>query len=154
MSSVREFYDLVDDLYEKDEFLDIIESRRSDYGDLFSDELIANLVVAENGRSTGNKTDICDIIPGESATINGKVIDLGVLRKFSKGGGEGRVRNVRVDDGTGSVKLVLWDDETSRVGKDIVIGTEMTIVNGTVQDRGYGLQISPGKWGLIELNDE
>lgn len=153
MNSVREFYELVDDLYEDEEFLDIIESKRQEYGELFTDELIAYLIVAENERSVGNKTDIGDIVPGESATVQGKVIDLGVLRRFDRGKGEGKVRNVRIDDGTGSVKLVLWDDETSLVGKDIEIGTEVTVVNGTVQDKGYGLQVSPGKWGLLEFND-
>ncbi len=154
MSSVEEFHELLDDLYDREEFLDMIDAKRVEYGGLFNDELLAYLIAAENGRTTGNETDIADIVPGDSATVKGKVIDLGQLRTFKRGTGEGKVRNVRIDDGTGSVKLVLWDDETNMVGKDIVIGTELTIVNGTVQDRGYGLQISPGKWGLLELDGD
>ncbi len=153
MSSVEELYDLVDDIYDKDEFLQIISDERETYGGLFNDELIAHLIVAKEGRNMGNRTDIGNIRPGKSATINGKVTDLGILRTFKRGSGEGKVRNVRIDDGTGSVKLVLWDNETDMVGDEICMNTRLTIVNGVVQDRGYGLQISPGKWGLIEFDD-
>ncbi len=151
MSSVDECYHLVKDIMDREGFLDKIEEGRERYGDLLDQELLARLIVAGEGRNEDPAKKIGELRTGESATVTGMVVDLGVLRTFKRGAAKGRVRNLRVDDGTGSVKLVLWDDDADRVGDDIVEGCTVTVVNGYVQDRGYGLQISPGKWGMVNL---
>ncbi len=154
MSSVEEHYESIKDIYDREEFLADIEAKSELYDGLFDDELLAHLIVAEEGRNDGIIKNISDLRAGESATVIGRVVDLGVLRTFKKKGGEGKVRNVRIDDGKGSVKIVFWDDDTERLGEDIVMGCELTVVNGYVQDKGYGLQISTGKWGLITVKGE
>ncbi len=153
MTTVEEHYESVKDIYDKEDFLSEIKLKGEKYGGLFNDDLVAHIIVAEEGRNESSITDTCDLRPGEAATVTGRVVDLGVLRTFQRKGGQGKVRNVRIDDDKGSVKLVFWDDDTERVGDDIVMGCKVTIVNGYVQDRGYGLQISTGKWGMITVND-
>lgn len=150
-SSIDEHYSKVDDIYSKDEFQEKIDEIGEKYERLFNREALAHIIVAEHDRNDESMNDICEVEPGEEATIQGKVIDLGKLRTFEKNSGEGRVRNVRLDDGTGSIKLVLWDEETEMVGDEIRNGEDIRVINGYVQDRGYGLQIQPGKWGKIEL---
>lgn len=151
MPSEDDFYELVDDIYSRDEFEEIIEKKDRKYDGLFTRDVLAHLIVAENGRNRSMIKDIKELEAGEEATIEGKVVDLGSLRRFNKNGNEGKVRNVRIDDGTGTIKLVLWNEETDRVGDDITRDTELKIINGYVQDRGYGLQIQAGKWGEVRV---
>ncbi len=148
MDSIEEYYQKVEDIYSIEEFEDHIEDKRKKYDDFLDDEALAYMVVAEHGRNTDAMDHIRDIEPGEEATIKGEIVDLGQLRTFDSKNGEGRVRNVRIDDGTGSIKVVFWNEETERV-MDFEIGMKLKVINGYVQDRGYGLQISPGKWGEV-----
>lgn len=154
MESLEELYEQVKDLFGREEYYREIDERRERYGGLFDDETIARIIAAEEGRNKKVFKDISDIAAGKSASITGKVVDLGMLRTFKKGSGEGRVRNVRIDDGTGSVKLVLWDEDTDMVGSDIVHGSKLTVINGFVEDRGYGLQISQGRSGMMIIDGE
>ncbi len=153
MPSLDELYSRVDDLYDREGFEDKVHEKEEEYEGLFDEEAIAHLIVAEHDRNDSNMEDICDVEPGEEATIEGRVINLGQLRTFEKDDREGRVRNIRLDDGTGSIKLVLWDEDTEMAGEEIKTGDELRIINGYIQDRGYGLQIQTGKWGQIELRE-
>ena len=133
MTFKDDLYERVDDIYSEDEFLQKVESREKEYGGLLSKEVIAHLIVAEEGRNEEGTKDIAELEPGDEATIEGKVVDLGKLRKFDKNGKEGKVRNVRIDDGTGSIKLVLWDEETEMVGNDIDLNENIEVINGYIQ---------------------
>jgi len=154
MTPLDQYHEKVQDIYSKDEFDDLIENKKEKYDDLFDEEALAMMIVAEEGRNESAVKDIDEISPGDDATITGEVIDTGTLRTFQKSGGEGRVRNVRIDDGTGTVKLVLWDDDTDLVGDIIELGTDLRVINGFVQDKGYGLQIQAGKWGEVKVEGE
>lgn len=154
MPSVDDFYSKMDDVYDEEEFQEEIENKKEQFGGLFDEETIAQLITAEHGKNEEMIKDIEEIDPGQEATIEGTVIDLGTLRTFQNDDGEGKVRNVRIDDGTGSVKLVLWDEETEMVNEEIVAGTELKVINGYVQDKGYGLQIQAGKWGEVYIEDD
>ena len=48
----------------------------------------------------------------EHVVIQGEIVVVNRITTFPKtAGGEGRVRNIQVDDGTGSVAVPLWDDQ-------------------------------------------
>ncbi len=153
MASLEEYYELVDDIYDEEEFMDEVRRRKEEeFNGLFTEEIVARLIAAEDGRSEASiEKDISELEAGDSATVLGEVIDLGELRTFDSGGNKGRVRNIRIDDGTGSVKVTLWNEETERVGTEINLGSKIKVINGYVQDRGYGLQISGGRWGEIKV---
>lgn len=148
MDSIQEYYKKVDDIYTLQEFEDHIDKKREEYDDFLDEEALAYIIVAEHGRNDEAVDEIKDIEPGEEATVKGEIVDLGQERSFNTKNGQGKVRNVRIDDGTGSVKIVFWNEETDRV-KDFELGMKLKVINGYVQDRGYGLQISPGKWGEV-----
>lgn len=154
MPTVDELYSKVSDIFEEGEFREEIEGRSEHYNGLFDDETIARLILAEEGRDENYRTDIADLEPGKEASISGEVVDLGDLRTFDRDNGEGKVRNVRIDDGTGSIKLVLWDDKTDLVGDEIELGSQIQIFNGYIQDKGYGLQVQPGKWGEMKVDEK
>ncbi|MFW6195881.1 MAG: OB-fold nucleic acid binding domain-containing protein [Thermoplasmatota archaeon] len=148
MDSIEDYYRKVEDIFSLQEFEDLIEEKKKKYEDFLDQEALAHIIIAEHGRNNDALDDIKDIEAGDETTIKGEIVDLGQLRTFNSKNGEGKVRNVRIDDGTGSVKIVFWNEETERV-KKFEIGMELKVINGYVQDKGYGLQISPGKWGEV-----
>ena len=148
MDSIKEYYEKVEDIYSLEEFKEYIEKKRKTYDDFLDEEALAYIIVAEQGRNTEAVDHIKDIEPGDEATVKGEIVDLGQLRTFNSKNGDGKVRNVRIDDGTGSVKVVFWNEKTERV-EDFEIGMKLKVINGYVQDKGYGLQISSGKWGEV-----
>lgn len=154
MAKIEEWYEKISDIYSIDEFENKIEEKKKKYNDLFEEATLAHMIAAEEGRNECVIDDIADIEPGKEATIEGKIIDLGSLRKFENAKGRGMVRNVRIDDGTGTIKVVFWDEDTERVKDEFEIGRKLKVVNGYAQDRGYGIQISAGKWGEVRLVEE
>lgn len=150
METMEGYYELVEDIYSWDEFLERIEEIDHETDGLFEKPTIAHMIVAEHGRNTSSVSKIGELKAGQEATITGKIVDLGSLKTFSSKRGDGKVRNVRIDDGTGSVKIVLWNEETDLVD-DMILGQTLRVINGYVQDRGYGMQVSKGKWGEVVL---
>ncbi|MFP4050550.1 MAG: OB-fold nucleic acid binding domain-containing protein [Thermoplasmata archaeon] len=148
MGSIEDYYRKVEDIYSLQEFEDLIEEKKKKYEDYLDQESLAHIIIAEHGRNNDALDDIKDIEAGDETTIKGEIVDLGQVRTFNSKNGEGKVRNVRIDDGTGSVKIVFWNEETERV-KGFDIGMELKVINGYIQDKGFGLQISPGKWGKV-----
>lgn len=81
-------------------------------------------------------TDIADIIPGESYSVQGKVSEIGELREFEREDGtENVVANLRLKDETGSIRLTLWGEQ-AYVIEDLDIDSEIQIVNAYAK---YGL---------------
>ncbi|MFW6040337.1 MAG: OB-fold nucleic acid binding domain-containing protein [Thermoplasmatota archaeon] len=153
MPSEEELFALVDDIYSKEEFTDLILEKEKEFDGLLSKDTIAHLIVAKNNRNTKVIKNISDLEIGQTATIEGKVLDIGKLVDFNKNGNSGRVRNVRIDDGTGSINVVFWDGDTERIGNEIKKGCDIKVINGYVQNKGYGLQIQTGKWGEVRVID-
>jgi len=151
MPTVDELYEMVSDLYQRDEFDEKIQKRKEKFHGLFDEEALAYMLVAEEDRNKEAIDDIKDISAGDECTVEGEIIDLGTLRTFENDNGQGRVRNIRIDDGTGCIKVVFWNDETERVEEEFEKGTKIRVANGYVQDKGYGKQISTGKWGEVDV---
>jgi len=147
---VMNWYEKVDDIYSKKEFKEKIEKRKTKSNNLFTEEVTARIIVAEEGRDNSGKKKIEDLEVDKSATVKGEITNLGQTYTFEKSNGEGRVRNVTINDGTGSVKVVFWDEDVEMVEEEFSTGDTLNIINGYVQDKGYGKQISEGKWGKIE----
>lgn len=81
-------------------------------------------------------TDIADIIPGESYSIQGKVAEIGELREFEKEDGtENVVANLQLKDDTGSIRLTLWGEQ-AYVIEDLDIDSEIQIIDAYAR---YGL---------------
>jgi replication factor A1 len=81
-------------------------------------------------------TNIADVVPGESYSIQGKVSEIGELREFEREDGtESVVANLDLKDKTGSIRLTLWGDQ-AYVIEDLDIGSEVQIINAYAK---YGL---------------
>ena len=81
-------------------------------------------------------TDIADIIPGESYSVQGKVAEIGELREFEKEDGtENVVANLQLKDDPGSIRLTLWGEQ-AYVIEDLDIDSEIQIIDAYAR---YGL---------------
>ncbi len=68
-------------------------------------------------------------------------------RTFEKFGKEGRVCNAMVKDGSGEIKLTLWNEDVDKVN----IGDKIHVQNGWCSEYKGEKQLSSGKFGKIEV---
>jgi replication factor A1 len=74
-------------------------------------------------------TNIANIIPGESYSVQGKVSEIGELREFEREDGtENVVANLQLKDETGSIRLTLWGEQ-AYVIEDLDIDSEIQIID-------------------------
>ncbi len=93
------------------------------------------------------KTYISDLRPSRTATVEAVVARLEEVREVpTRGGGTKKVRNGKLQDGTGEIGLVLWGSEVDLVEA----GDRIRIVEGWVKDYQGRPQISLGRTGKIE----
>jgi replication factor A1 len=58
-----------------------------------------------------------------------------------------RIADAMLTDGTGTVKLVLWEDQIERVRE----GSTVRVLNGYTSSFRGTLQLNPGKYGRLEI---
>lgn len=79
-------------------------------------------------------------------TITGKLTDKSPIREFSKMGDPGRVCIATIEDDSGKMALVLWNDEI-----DVAeTGDNVKISDGYVKNYNGELQLTTGRDGKIE----
>ncbi|OYR48549.1 single-stranded DNA binding protein [Halorubrum sp. Eb13] len=82
-------------------------------------------------------TDIADLEIGETVDVGGGVIETDPKRTFDRDdGSEGQVRNVRIKDETGEIRVALWGDKADREIDlaDRVVFTDVEIQDGWQDD--------------------
>ncbi|GAA0726950.1 replication factor A1 [Halorubrum trapanicum] len=82
-------------------------------------------------------TDIADLEIGQTVDIAGGVIETDPKRTFDRDdGSEGQVRNVRIKDETGEIRVALWGDKADREIDlaDRVVFTDVEIQDGWQDD--------------------
>lgn len=93
---------------------------------------------------------IKDLQPRQTGVeLEGQVIEMSDVHEFSKFGKQGKVANAIIKDGTGRVKLSLWNEQIERVK----VGDTVKITNGYVGEYQGELQLTTGKFGTFEIVD-
>ncbi|OYR77242.1 replication factor A [Halorubrum sp. C191] len=98
-------------------------------------------------------TDIADLEIGQTVDIGGGVIETDPKRTFDRDdGSEGQVRNVRIKDETGEVRVALWGDKADREIElaDRVVFTDVEIQDGWQDD----LEASANWRSTVSVLDE
>lgn len=80
--------------------------------------------------------------------VEGTVTELSDVRTFQKFGKPGRVRNGKVKDDSGEVKLTLWNEQIDSVNE----GDHIKIMNGYTTEWQGQVQISTGRNGTLEVS--
>lgn len=124
---------------------------REEFGGLVDDPTIRRLVLDEGGIKVTTKK-IADIKDREEVTVVVKVVKINPLRTFNKRtGGQGRVRNIDIEDDSGSCRLTLWDDDVDLPeSSEVQVGTQLNLVDCYSKQSDFGLDLSKGKKGKIE----
>jgi len=98
-------------------------------------------------------TDIGSVELGETADVAGGVIETDPKRTFDRDdGSEGQVRNVRIKDETGDIRVALWGDLADRDVDlaDYVVCTDVEIQDGWQDD----LEASAGWQSTVAVMDD
>lgn len=82
-----------------------------------------------------------------SVELTAEVVEIGDVRTFNKFGKEGKVADAVIKDGSGQVRLSLWNEQADRVKA----GDTITIKNGYVNEWQGELQLTTGRLGTIEV---
>ncbi len=82
-----------------------------------------------------------------SVELTAEVVTVGEVRTFNKFGKEGKVADAVIKDGSGQVRLSLWNEQADRVKA----GDTITIKNGYVNEWQGELQLTTGRMGTIEV---
>lgn len=115
-----------------------IEARRAKLSGLISKEGAAQIIAAELGVNFDNiQLKVVELMPGmRKANTLVKVIRIFPVREFNKSGREGKVVNLIVADGSGSIRVVLWDTNHIALieNQEIKEGDSIEIKNASVRD--------------------
>ncbi|MFC1741450.1 SOSS complex subunit B family protein [Nanoarchaeota archaeon] len=91
---------------------------------------------------------IKDLQPRQTnVEVEGEVTEMSDVREFDKFGKKGRVANAIIKDGTGTVKLSLWNEQIEKVK----VGDTVKIEKGYVGEYQGELQLTTGKFGTMEV---
>jgi replication factor A1 len=91
---------------------------------------------------------IKDLQPRQTnVDVEGEVLELSDVREFNKYGKQGKVATALIKDGTGKVKLSLWNEQIEKVHP----GDTVKIQNGYVSEFQGELQLTTGKFGTLEV---
>ncbi|RLI35031.1 hypothetical protein DRO55_05715 [Candidatus Bathyarchaeota archaeon] len=97
---------------------------------------------------------VSELRPGMSnVDLEVRVVEVHEPKEIVMSGGvRRRIMELRVEDGTGEMMLVLWDD---KVIEDLDVGDTLRIKNGFVTSYRGVWRINVGRYGELErLNEE
>ena len=96
--------------------------------------------------------DIADVEMGDTVDIGGAVIETDDKRTFDRDdGSQGQVRNVRVRDDSGDIRVALWGDKADR---DIELADRVAFTDVEIQDGWQDeLEASAGWQSTVSLLD-
>ena len=75
------------------------------------------------------------------------VIDVGAHREFQKFGKAGKVATAIAKDGTGDIKLTLWNEDIEKVNA----GDKVHLIDGYVSEWQGEMQLTTGRMGKLEV---
>ena len=91
---------------------------------------------------------IKDLQPRQgNVELEAEVKEIGDVREFDKFGKKGRVANAILSDGTGTVKLSLWNEQIDTINA----GDKVKVSKGYVSEWQGELQLTTGKFGTLEV---
>jgi replication factor A1 len=123
---------------------------------LVSKEGAAHIVANELGISlvskTSGKVQISKLLEGmRDITILGKVVQVYEARTFEKSGKSGSVGSFIAGDETGTVRVVLWNEQSKRLA-ELNKGDVVKVENGYVRPRTDGVELHLNDKSKLTIN--
>lgn len=125
---------------------------------LISKEGAAHIVANELGvkllEPFSGKLQIKNIMPGmRDVETCGKVISKFDVRSFNTGARSGKVASLQIGDETGSIRVVMWGEQTDNMAK-INDGDVVSIVSGYVRENQGRKELHVNEKSKLILNPE
>lgn len=136
---------------------EMIEEKKRQYHGLLTDEGAAHLVAqdvgVDLGYSNGKAVKLSSLVPGlRDVTVEASVVYIGQLREFKRRSGVGRVLNLVLDDGSGQVSCVLWDDKADEfLASNPKVGWGVKVIHGYTRVGARGVELHVGKRGVVKV---
>jgi replication factor A1 len=138
------------------ELIERVDQKYEELDGLITREGAAYLVARDLGinlPSSTRRLEMKNIIPGmKNINVSGRIFKISQINEFERSdGSKGKVVNITVSDGTGSVRVPLWNDQVDLIGSEsIKLGDTIQITNGLSRENTFGdIEISLGKFGGI-----
>ncbi|MBW2999164.1 DUF2240 family protein [Candidatus Woesearchaeota archaeon] len=143
---------------EASELNDRIKKKMDQLAGLISEEGAAHIIANELGikvfEQTSGRLQVKNILAGmRNVELVGKVMDIYEIREFNTGEREGKVGSFVVGDETGTVRIVLWNDQTDNMEllkKDMII----KIKSAYVRDNNGRKEVHLNDKSELTLNPE
>lgn len=149
----NELYALIADEQSKDEFEEHIRCLQQEFGGLIDEDAAAFLLVDKLGFNKANVVKLADVHPGQEATVQGTISSMQPVRLFTrKNGRQGKVANLILQDETGCLPIVFWNDDASRVDNgELKPGMSIKIINGYTKQGRNGVELHVGRWSTLQI---
>jgi len=143
------------------ELMEMVNKKQRNMSGLVSPEGAAYLVARDLGimiSDSARRIDIKNVISGmKKVNIIGRIFRISPLVDFKKQDGtSGRVVNIFIGDGTGYLRIPLWNEQAKMVEDEMIrIGDTIQIFNGMARENTFGdVEVSVGKYGTIRQSEE
>lgn len=150
----NELYTRIQHKQSKQEFEKNINKIKQDFGDLIDEDAAAYLLVDKLGCNKANVVELADIHPGQEATVQGIITSITPPHTFTKKNGkQGKVSNLIITDETGSLPIVLWNDDVNKIETgEIRPHMKMKIINGYTKQGRNGVELHVGRWSSMSID--
>ena len=154
--SLQDYFKSIEDLTTWDQFKKEISKKKEKYDGLFDDITIANIIIDKMGRNKEGFVKINDLHPGIECSISGTITSLSEPKTFTrKNNTQGRLVSVILTDETGSVPVILWNENVRLIEtQKIQVHSMVTIINGYTKKGYHGVEMNVGNWSQIEISEQ
>ena len=156
-TKVEEYYSLLKDLIDRDEYQQKIHTLQQHYDNLINQETAALILVDQYGRNKNSYKKIKNLEPNIDCSIHATIAEIQEPRTFTKKNGKpGQLVELTIQDDTGTIPLILWNDDVQRTTKDgdLKLGTPINVINAYTRTSYTGeLQLNLGRWSERQIND-
>ncbi len=136
---------------------DELESRialtREEFGGLLDDDTLRRIALDQRGIKMSTEKKIGEFKDHEEVSAIVTVSKINDTKTFvrKRDNSQGKVRNLTIEDETGSCRLALWDDDVNIVENlGIIVGSKLKLTDCYCKQSEFGIDVSKGKKGQIE----
>ena len=126
----------------------------SEAGGLLDDEAVLALMADEQGMTQKHFSSLAELSPDSPVSVCCTIDSIEPPRTFGGNDHSGRLRRLRIFDGSAAMTLILWNEEVELVEQlGLRPGSAIKILSAVLKMTRYGPQIHVGSNGFIVLEE-
>jgi replication factor A1 len=139
---------------EKNEIKTLIDAKVEKFAGLLTEQGAAYMVQKELGikQETYEEIKIAQAQEGmKGIEIRGTIETVFPVKEFERNGKKGKLKSFILSDGTGEIRITLWNDQVEKYEKELTRGSEISITNTIISKYNEKLQATLGFNGIINM---